>query len=266
MALGDYDRAHDLAFEAEGLARAFSFNASPENRDQTRAWISLAEAMVAMGEFDHAVDFVHDIHSEEQLDHVRVGTAAVVALAASSANDRALGLTSGIEARIPTLRYPRDQAQCLAGLAAAVRDCGDRDCAASLLAKAEAVARGIAEAQSRVPALAEVANVSAALGDHERARQLIADAEPHVNDLYPLYRTSGWADLAEAAIAAGDQQHAEAIADMVSLPDGQAWVLAKLALWAADHGEGDLAHRLAGDAETRVRTMPALGHRLTVMM
>lgn len=264
LAAGEYERADRLLAEAEAFVRTLDFDKSSGHREQTQAWLGVAGAMVALGQPDRAVDFVHDIPSGTTMGKVNAYAGLAEVLAASGAAEQARRLVADAEARIDALDRPDDRALFLARLAAVAGDTGDRAWAGELVAAAETCAYDVAGTRERASALAKVAEAAVTVGEIGRARRLAGDA-------VALGRTFDdsaaavevLADVAEVVGAVGDHRRAEDIATAIRASEGQAWVLARLANRALRRGEHDLARRLAVEAEARARAGSAAGQRLT---
>jgi hypothetical protein len=274
IAAGEHERAHRLVVEAEELARTFGFNSSPEHPEQTRAWISVAEVMVALGQHDHAVDFVRGIPSGNQQDQVNALTELVKVLAATSAGDRARRLVADAEALIDAPDKPWDQAEVdsldwraqaesLAKLAEAAAVAGDHGRAIQLIADTKGRVGSITHTRSRVSILTGTARAAAAAGEPGLAGRLMTDIEALINDLdQPRERAESLARLAETAAVSGDWNRAESVALAITKPEWQASALARLAKCAIGQGEHVLARRLAIDAEAMARATARTGQRL----
>jgi lipopolysaccharide biosynthesis regulator YciM len=127
---------------------------------------------------------------------------------------------------------------------------GDHDRAARLAGAAEALTGQITNQDRRAEALAQLAAVIAADGDHDRAEALTGQiTDPH-------RRAEALAQLAGVAAAGGDHDRAARLADeaealtgQITDPHRRAEALAQLAGVAAAGGDHDRAARLAGEAE-----------------
>jgi hypothetical protein len=105
-----------------------------------------------------------------------------------------------------------------------------------------------------------VAAAAAAVGEHDRARELAADAEQiawsitRPSDQARAYALAG---MALAAAAVGQHDRAERLARSITSPDHRAEALAAGASGVAGAGDDDRARELAADAERVAGPSPA---------
>ena len=283
---GDYDRARELAADAEQIARS---TADPRRRAQV-----LAAAAAGAGDYDRAERIARSTaislydkpeilaavamaaarigdydRARELADHAeRIARSitpldlqslplAEVAMAAAGAGDydRARALAANAEQIARSITNPTWRARNLAPAAAAA-GAGDYD-------RAERIARSAADPDEQARALAEVAMAAAGAGDYDRARELAANAEQIARSITNPDEQAR--DLATAVALVGDYDRAERIARSAADPDEQARALAEVAMAAAGAGDYDRARELAANAEQIARSMSDRAEREDIL-
>ena len=259
---GDPDRAKALAGQAEAAARAIT---SPSQRARTLS--TLAVAAAETGDPDRAKALAGQAEAAARAitsPSQRARTLSTLAVAAAETGDlnRAMTLT-------PAITDPNLQARTLAGVAKA--GAGDPH-------RAEALARAITDPDRRARTLADLAKAAPddlgwakglawAITDPDRARPLAdlaeatgapdqAKALPGQAEVVaraitdPDVRARTLADLAKAAVEAGDLDWAEALARAITDPGVRARTLAILAS-ADDPDRATMLARLGGGRSPR---------------
>ena len=252
---GDYNRARELAADAERIARSITSlllaGGGPGRHGYRGRWPP--GTTTAPGSWPPTRSGSPAPASARCGSPARRGRRmAVTAVASAGDYDRAERIARSITS-------PLSQAEALARVATAAAGTGDYDRARELAADAERIARSSISPNGQARPLAGVATAVASAGDYDRARELAADAERIArSSTMPKVRAWDLAGVATAVASAGDYGRAERIVRSITSPSQQAHALAAVATAAAGTGDYDRARELAADAEriARSSTMP----------
>jgi tetratricopeptide (TPR) repeat protein len=167
----------------------------------------------------------------------------------------ALGHPSRAEALAYAITDPVRRARALAAVAHTSALAGDRNRAAALVERAESLADAITDKYRQADVLALIAEASAANGDHDRATAPQRNRRESFTGLEHAVPA-----LAEAAVAVGDLDWAEALASAISMgpiTQRRSFVmeLARVAKAAATTGNHDPAKAWARQAEALASTI-----------
>ncbi|WP_460364708.1 hypothetical protein [Actinocorallia lasiicapitis] len=280
---GDIDRARGLAEQAEAAARTI-----PDRSDQVAALWALVEVVLDLEDSDRAEEVARTVPAPEVLGPVLILLAK--RLAYSEGRDRARRLLRVAEGLARAITSTDDQAFGWASLVEAVAAVGDFDHAEAIahsitdpdvlgwalrelvfalaeddqISCAEAIAGSMADPEDRVAALSFLVKAMARVGELDRARELLAEAETIARataaNLFG-HRESALKATAAAAAALGDFDHAEAIARSINDADLQGRSLSELIDALVGDGQVDRAEVIAGSAtvpEVRVAVLSSL--------
>ncbi|MEV6904627.1 hypothetical protein [Amycolatopsis sp. NPDC051372] len=229
----DIERARALIADAETTVSR-RLDSGPRSIEL----MAIAKALVGIGEVQRAEAVVRSLGSYEQSS---VLTQLVEAVARTGEGERA-------DAIARTITDPGGRAGALARLAATLaqrdrEDCSDR--VRSLVNDAEAIARDITEPSIRAKVLADLAAVGARIGDMDRSRALIDEAQNALQTVSGHHQTMILTAIVKATAACGDLLRAETMAR--SIPDlrSRTMALQQVAIPLARAGNLDHAEALA---------------------